>query len=703
MSLASKLGTPLYGKVQNKEGETSAQRPVGAVQASNDKYAEYTSGVVRDRRGNERFHGAFTGGWSAGYFNTVGTKEGWTPSQFVPSRQKKGAGADEEESVKKHPYQTPEDLMDEEDKATLLGQKLRPAGKYDTFGAKKHEAVWDRVQTESKEGEKRSFALGPDQWASIVSTPVSSIGVQILQKMGWRYGQGIGPKLRKKEKDGESEAKSGDEADPLDEAFVAPKPTEVYRPEDYTGYHGLGYYNEEFGNRFQGKSGKALVEPNSSGSQSLMSKERGSRSSGESSNKLQMVDVLKKPSGLNVLGVEHDEETYGLTGFQQEEYDIPQTKAEALAEKERKTEDKSQHRDVQHQKDDPQMLTAGLVCHDGRPPLDGFHLRTTRRQLGIARLHPDTIKVPPSFVPHHKFAHPPPPIELKFQGFKSSSERSSAYGDREQTSSTASIVQTSTAMSTSSIRGGSTVSLAELSDRFVSAGSLEKEKELANTATTDDAKVTEKNNDSFQLFLSQKPSRESKEWLPSKLVCKRFNVRTPRKVLHEDPTGSGVETGGTGNTQHQPRTDSSGPPTKAQVPGGSMVPEKLEPGENRPVDLLSAVFNVGGNADALSSSDDSDDDGEDAETTGSTAKSETKQVSSASGTERRVHSETSAGPEAKPSSIEPLGEDTRTSVSKEMKEDKKKKKHKHKQKHKHKHKSKSSRKKKRSRSGSGSE
>jgi len=41
---------------------------------------------VRDERGLKRLHGAFTGGFSAGYYNTVGSKEGWTPSTFVSSR-----------------------------------------------------------------------------------------------------------------------------------------------------------------------------------------------------------------------------------------------------------------------------------------------------------------------------------------------------------------------------------------------------------------------------------------------------------------------------------------------------------------------------------------------------------------------------------------------------------------------------------------
>jgi G patch domain-containing protein 1 len=33
---------------------------------------------ARDEQGRRRFHGAFTGGFSAGYYNTVGSKEGIT-------------------------------------------------------------------------------------------------------------------------------------------------------------------------------------------------------------------------------------------------------------------------------------------------------------------------------------------------------------------------------------------------------------------------------------------------------------------------------------------------------------------------------------------------------------------------------------------------------------------------------------------------
>lgn len=41
---------------------------------------------AKDEHGRRRFHGAFTGGFSAGFCNTVGSLEGWQPSTFKSSR-----------------------------------------------------------------------------------------------------------------------------------------------------------------------------------------------------------------------------------------------------------------------------------------------------------------------------------------------------------------------------------------------------------------------------------------------------------------------------------------------------------------------------------------------------------------------------------------------------------------------------------------
>lgn len=42
--------------------------------------------IATDDRGRRRFHGAFTGGFSAGYNNTAGSEAGWQPTTFSSSR-----------------------------------------------------------------------------------------------------------------------------------------------------------------------------------------------------------------------------------------------------------------------------------------------------------------------------------------------------------------------------------------------------------------------------------------------------------------------------------------------------------------------------------------------------------------------------------------------------------------------------------------
>ncbi len=64
--------------------------------------------IVVDEQGRRRFHGAFTGGFSAGYYNTVGSKEGWTPSTFKSSRESRDNAAASRKA------QNVQDFMDED-------------------------------------------------------------------------------------------------------------------------------------------------------------------------------------------------------------------------------------------------------------------------------------------------------------------------------------------------------------------------------------------------------------------------------------------------------------------------------------------------------------------------------------------------------------------------------------------------------------
>ncbi|KIY42943.1 DUF1604-domain-containing protein [Fistulina hepatica ATCC 64428] len=127
---------------------------------------------VRDEKGRRRLHGAFTGGFSAGYFNTVGTKEGWTPSTFVSSRNDRS----------KAKVSRPEDFMDEEDLQELRDSQnlVDTTEEMDFTGG-----------SQTRQEQLESDALE----ASILPAPKDSPGALLLKKMGWKLGQGIGPRV----------------------------------------------------------------------------------------------------------------------------------------------------------------------------------------------------------------------------------------------------------------------------------------------------------------------------------------------------------------------------------------------------------------------------------------------------------------------------------------------------------------------------
>ena len=70
---------------------------------------------MTDDEGRQRFHGAFTGGFSAGYYNTVGSEKGWAPSTFISSRERKEKG-----SIEPQQQYRPEDFMDEDDDPMVI-------------------------------------------------------------------------------------------------------------------------------------------------------------------------------------------------------------------------------------------------------------------------------------------------------------------------------------------------------------------------------------------------------------------------------------------------------------------------------------------------------------------------------------------------------------------------------------------------------
>lgn len=138
---------------------------------------------VRDEKGRRRLHGAFTGGWSAGYYNTVGSKEGWTPSTFVSSRTNRHKDGSTDAAAAQ-PQSRPEDFMDEEDLADAEeSRKLQTTRSFAGLGLTGDDAS----QPSGSAG-----AL-----AGLFRATGETMGSRLLKKMGWKEGQGIGPKVRR--------------------------------------------------------------------------------------------------------------------------------------------------------------------------------------------------------------------------------------------------------------------------------------------------------------------------------------------------------------------------------------------------------------------------------------------------------------------------------------------------------------------------
>nr|CCA17660.1 conserved hypothetical protein [Albugo laibachii Nc14] len=171
--------------------------------------------TVCDDEGRRRFHGAFQGGFSAGYYNTVGSKEGWTPKPFKSSK-----------TTRVRVQQHLEDFMDEDDDP-LLGKQLKTSDKFDTLHENEKTKLNSIKFHESIKPLQFSF---PTDWL-LPTRP--SIGTHLLCKTGWKPGMGIGPKYKKRL----------DNHPTLTSVYMNPKPH--LTPSDFpplkSNTHGLGF------------------------------------------------------------------------------------------------------------------------------------------------------------------------------------------------------------------------------------------------------------------------------------------------------------------------------------------------------------------------------------------------------------------------------------------------------------------------------
>ncbi|KAG0314300.1 hypothetical protein BGZ99_008221 [Dissophora globulifera] len=321
---------------------------------------------VRDEQGRRRFHGAFTGGFSAGYYNTVGSKEGWAPSEFVSSRDKR--------SEKK--IARPEDFMDEEDKQMLMDSARLTTT--DEFGSSEStQRELEKKRAAAKQAAGGVLGALPDTLIDDFVVPSSeNVGVKLLRRMGWKPGQGIGPRVTKRQKKSKDGQLSDDDVDLPANMTFAPIDSAIVVFINKSDNFGLGYDPYKDAPEFD-RSLQARTESK------YLSESAGGRKDG---------------MGFGRFDDDDDDDVYGSGPAPLRTLDPDLI----LDDRSRSQRKKSKKKEIQ-QSD----ALAPMFCSDGRPPLRGF-------VLAAAPLEPIKLykppKVPRDFVPHHTFQDMPKPV-----------------------------------------------------------------------------------------------------------------------------------------------------------------------------------------------------------------------------------------------------------------------------------------------------
>lgn len=144
--------------------------------------------IVTDENGKRRFHGAFTGGFSAGFWNTVGSLEGWTPQSFKSSRSEKAAQM----------KQKPTDFMDSEDLGEfgIAPQRIQTT---EDFAIDADEAKSNKRKFNSTRRTATETLIFP-VLEKLIEPVKDKVAIRILKSMGWKPGQGVGARKTRKEK-----------------------------------------------------------------------------------------------------------------------------------------------------------------------------------------------------------------------------------------------------------------------------------------------------------------------------------------------------------------------------------------------------------------------------------------------------------------------------------------------------------------------
>ncbi|CAH0522226.1 unnamed protein product [Peronospora belbahrii] len=342
---------------------------------------------VTDAQGRRRFHGAFTGGFSAGYYNSVGSEEGWKPQTFSSSRNNRSSRVE----------QRPEDFMDEEDDP-LLGKRLETSEQYDTLKTGYKRRLQQQQQHQPNHSGATSipgFTL-PDDWVLPVN---DSIGVKLLKQMGWKEGHGIGQRVRRhkineEEKDGSMHDAEEDKAqlqlqdDAGEEVYVPPRKVfDVQKvfPKPKLDWYGAGFDPYADAPEF-----------------SVYKQQQEKEKEGSYCKGVSFLDALNSSNGSNCVT-----NGYGLSALEEND-DVDVYGTVSMAEFDRAIAPLGSKHNIQRigssvQSSHGQEKTSRsrALCSDGRSALPGFELAVSKEKA--PKVVNMRLAVPPSYTACHRF------------------------------------------------------------------------------------------------------------------------------------------------------------------------------------------------------------------------------------------------------------------------------------------------------------
>lgn len=338
------------------------------------------------------------------YFNTVGSKEGWTPSTFVSSR----ANRRKDDKAVQQQQQRPEDFMDDEDLADAEeSRRLQTSTAFTALGA-----------TETDTG--RNSAL-----AGLFHVRGETMGTKLLIKMGWRQGQGIGPKVRRSANLDMKASATGEVGD-----------TFLFAPENVC----MVSFNRKKDRKGLGYSGEQRLAPltPSTSRQNSQSDDEDEDESGPilsrprflgsgASKKNKKNDTVRGGIGIGVLNDtgSDDEDAYEMGPR------ISYNKVIGGKSKKKKAEAAASTTSVNPSvKSKPIFISKKTAinqsrkCHDGRPPLPGFTLAQNPDPL-ISMINSEG-KYPPPEIPEGWVSNKKPDIAREASDYISTADAAKA-------------------------------------------------------------------------------------------------------------------------------------------------------------------------------------------------------------------------------------------------------------------------------------